>query len=592
MADQVEALAALTRGQNGRMDPTMLSPEFASRLYNVKIRDGLARTRPSFDGEELPTQGRFQGAFEYRLEGKDYWVVVVSGQVWLYNTGTATWTYVDTFPTTDFDQAYFVQADQYGIVQNGIYDPVENWPIIFHDTVLVDNLETQYLSGASLVAVKDFTGNAGGPSAIRVPIGTAMAFGHGRLYVAVDRYYDDGAASGLPPEWKENLGLRFWVAGDILQLGNVQSILVFTEGYDLNKGLAFSLPAEMGFITSMAFLRNAETGTGLGALVIFARRGASAFAVNTSRNTSWYSEGFGQVLFTTNGSRSPWAVTQVNSDLVYYGDGGLRSLSYSYKQSKSGLASTPLSPEVYNFTRFTNEISHAPFVTCVNVNNYILFTAGGVELDDGSVGFNGVLPWDLANFQVSGESVPPVYVGAWCGKVYHAVVADRTNNAAAVIYRDSVSGNLKYGTFLGSGDEDFVCSVRTAAYVFNAPLNRKKVSHADALFDRVNGTLQIWFKWRYNGDGPWYTSEIRSFSGSGGSTSYFRIPAGEAEDAGFIVQFALEWKGDARLKTALFTAAVTDRFYTDENLCSVGVLGTGSDDEADFGCPEAPGGVT
>jgi len=594
MPDARESLQALMRGQNGLLDPMVVNPQFASRLYNVTVRDGLAQTRPGTTGTELPVQGKFQGAFEYRLEGKDYWVVVVSGQVWLLNTNTDTWTYMATFPTTDFDRAYFVQADRYGVVQNGIYDPVENWPIIFHDTTLVDNLETQYFEGNELVLVKNFTGNNGGPETIRVPIGTSMAYGHGRLFVAVDRYYDD-AASGGGEGWKENLGNRFWVAGNIVEVGNLQAVLVFSDQYSLNYGNAFGLPAELGFITSMAFLRNDDTGSGLGALIIFCRRGAVAFAVNVSRDRgSWLRAGFGQVLFTSSGTNSPWGVTPVNSDLVYYGDDGLRTLKYSSSSEagSNGLATVPLSPEIYNFVRLTDRLDHAPWVTLAHVDNYVFLTAGGKELADGSIAFEGVLPWDLASFQVSGESAGRVFAGAWTGKLFHAAIGFRPCcETMGAIFRDTESGNLKYGAFrLNSGD-GAIASVQTAAYVFDSPLNLKKVKFIDAMFDRVTGPLEVWFKWRFEGMKDWHTSLIRRFNGTNSTTGMFRVPVDAVDDAGFTVQFALEWRGQARLKLVIFTAAVIDRYSGDVEDCGLKELTAEVDESLSFGSPVLPDGL-
>lgn len=590
MAEAKESIQVFTQGQHGMLDPTVVNTKYASRLYNVTVRDGLAASAPGLVGADCPVQGRFQGAFEYRLESADYWVVVVSGQVWLHNPEAATWQLMATFPTIDFDQAYFTQADKYAVVQNGIYDPVENWPIILHGNTVVDNLATQYMSGNALVPVSAHAM----PETIRVPIGKSMAFGHGRLYVAVDRFYNDGASGDPVVGWKVNQGLRFWMAGDILQVGNPQSILVFTDSYVLARGLAFSLPAEMGFITSMALLRNAESGTGLGALVVFARRGAVAYAVNTTR-TNWLSAGFGQVLFTSSGTRSSWALAQVNSDLVYYGDHGLRTLKYSasMESGTGGLASVAISPEVYNFTRLNDSLLHDPFISVAHVDNYFFFTSAGQVLADGSVAFKGILPWDLASFQVSGQPPQQVFAGAWCGRLVHAVIAHRgSTDTLAAIYRDSASGTLKYGTFSPEANSGLVSSVQTAAFVFKSPLQLKRVKNVDAMFDRITGDVAVWVRWRFDGSGAWNLSNIRRFSGSNSSTSLFRIPIEVEDSAGFSIQFAVEWTGIARLKLAIFNATVLDSFYGDsEDMCDTTALDEiALAESTDFGCPENQAG--
>jgi len=590
-----EVFSMVSAGQNGRMDPMMIGDAYAHRLYNVTVRDGLARTRPGLVSRgELPVQGRFQGAFEYRLESKDYWAVVVAGQLWLFVVAEETWVYIAAFPTTDFEQAYFVQADRYLIVQNGIYDPVENWPIIVHETELVDALDVQYLHEQTLKRVRD----AELPEIIRVPIGTAMAFGHGRLFVAVDRYYNDGASGSPDVGWRTNLGSRFWVASNVFQIDNMQALLVFSDMYLLNHGVAFSLPTEMGFITAMTFLRNAETGTGLGALIIFARRGASAFAVNVSRERGlWLSAGFGQVLFTSSGCRSPRSVTQVNSDLVYYGDSGLRTLKYSASNESGtgGLATVSLSPEVSNATRLTDTLLHDPHVSIAHIDNYIFFTAVGRVLPDNSVAFNAILPWDLTAFQVSGENPARVFTGAWCGALYHDVLAWRgEKQTLGVIYRASATSPLRYGYFSAAQACESICSVQTKSHLFGQLTLTKRIKFIDALFDEVNGSFTVWIKWRVDGRAKWYASSPRKFVGSNSSTGLFRLltPA-ENEFVGHNFQFAIEWKGQARLKLALFTAVLVDRYMGDDGICQTVTLpsGTAGDELEGFNCPTLPDGV-
>jgi hypothetical protein len=159
------------------------------------------------------------------------------------------------------------------------------------------------------------------------------------------------------------------------------------------------------------------------------------------------------------------------------------------------------------------------------------------------------------------------------------------------IFRDSETGSLKYGAFQTTQFDQAISSVRTASYVFNSPLNLKKVKFIDAMFDRVNGPLEVWFRWRFEGSSTWYTSLVRRFNGINGVTGFFRVPVDEIDDAGFTVQFAVEWRGVARLKLAIFTAALIDRYTGEINDCGVQQLVTQENDDLDFGCPQLPIGV-
>jgi len=245
MADarkQAEAFQTVQGGVNDLLDPLLLKAGTAARLLNVEVRNGLAESRPALFGETMPAQGRFQGAFSYELEGNLRWVVVVSGHVWTYSFATNTWLDLAAFPTVDFDQAYFCQAGKFCIVQNGIYDPVENWPIILHGDEVVDNLETEFIYRNHIVKVKDFNWDMvdegdnlvepapePNPSVFRVPIGKSMAFGQGRLFVAVERYWDNGLSSGLEPGWRSDEGLRFVLASDDWRWDDPARMLVFTQ---------------------------------------------------------------------------------------------------------------------------------------------------------------------------------------------------------------------------------------------------------------------------------------------------------------------------------------------------------------------------
>ena len=586
---QTEAFQAITRGQNNLLDPSLLPQGQAARLLNVSTRNGLCETRPPFLWEDIPAQGRFQGAFAYVLENEFRWVVVISGQVWTRRDSDGTWTHVSTFPTTDFPQAYFVQAKQYCVVQNGVLEP-ENWPFILDGDELIDNLEVEFIYKNNLVKIKDFHPDmiddednvkpdypAPIPHAVRVPIGKAMAFGQGRLFVATERTWDNGAATGVPGSWRPAGGLRAISASDDYGWDEPERMFVFVENEFLAGGGEMSIPAENGFITSMAFFRNAVTGTGLGELVVMCRRGSTVFAVSiprtdpTGQGNEWGQPGFGQQLFQTSGSNSPWAIQAVNSDLVYYGDNGLRTIRYTAtnETSSGGMSNVPISPEVKGFTARTSA-EHERFVSTTLSNNFFFFTAGSHELEDGSVAFEGVLPWDLANFQASFEPSNRVFSGAWTGHRFHAVL-QLPDNRIGVIARPPEGGDMRVGILdFGLKGRDIVSAVQTPAYFFGAPRNIKRIKYADLMFDRVYTDLDVQVFWRCDSSGPWSFSDVRRFKVKHPSaTGMFRVPfLPDHSSVGHVLDFVIVWKGHARLKLALFQCSVLDTFKGDpEDMC-------------------------
>jgi hypothetical protein len=148
-----------------------------------------------------------------------------------------------------------------------------------------------------------------------VPCGTAMAYGHGRLFVV-----------------RED---KYIVAGDISLPWKNDSLLKFTETYDMSLGGALGLPSTMGNINALAFIQNIMTGTGQGALAAFCDDGVSAFAVNEPRNT-WLDTNISSVVFLSHGGLGADAVCHMNSDIAYMAQDGVRSLKQTATISTTG----------------------------------------------------------------------------------------------------------------------------------------------------------------------------------------------------------------------------------------------------------------
>jgi len=184
-----------------------------------------------------------------------------------------------------------------------------------------------------------------------------------------------------------------------------------------------------------------------------------------------------------------------------------------------------------------------------------------------------------------------VFAGAWCGKLFHALITHRAGEPAlGAIYREQEAGDLHYGTFRLGADEPIVASVETASFPFSALFNLKRIRCVDVFFDQVTGPVEVWFRWRFDGQGIWNLSKIRRFEGSNSATRLFRIPVAEEQSgAGHYVQFAIQWRGRARLKLAVFSAFVLDRYLGSIEDCGVVPLDPGQDDRDQFQCPEIPG---
>lgn len=590
-----EIVFAIPRGMSSAIAPSALDDTQVAQLFNVSIRGGLPRSRPRFltyapQLGAIVANGVFQGAKTYRLNSADRVIFCVSGVVYGLNLATGEVKTYATFPTTTFFRAYFQQVDRYFVIQNGITAPTENWPVILHEDTVINNLDTEVLVGsANFDKLSEFV-SPRPPESVRLPIGTAMAYGHGRLFVAVDRVWDDGVISGRTPGWQSNLGRRFIVAGTVLKPDNVQEVLAFTEDTYLNDGGAFSLPAELGYIASMDFFRNSATGSGLGALVVLAREGSAAYAVNSPRS-QWKNIDIGQVLFFNSGSESPWTLFPVNDDLVYRGRDGLRTIQYTRASETGGsgsLSNVPYSTEVNNyFDRDSRAV--LPFVSGAYADSRVYTLAGGAVQSDGSCLFDSMVVLNTATLTAIESPPTKGYEGSWGGPQYYAVLAARMSDVDTVFffYKDRDSGALKLGyisqnpaNVLDFSSHSPVCRLYTREYVFKSPVVVKSVELTDWWLSGVVGNLSMTVYWRRGGEQVWHALGSKTVCVTAGSIPVAFNQLRFARDKetqgpcdpvnnqdvclGNTFQFCIEWRGVATSERTIFAAnALADRYNSE-----------------------------
>src|SRR6185436_13856518 len=149
-----------------------------------------------------------------------------------------------------------------------------------------------------------------------VPVGNQITYYMGRIWVAKGRE---------------------WVGGDIVfgpsgtaSLGQRDSMLKFTENVFLNEGGAFAVPMQCGEITALKPIANINTALGQGELVIFTEGAAFAMLVPQDR-TTWKNtkEPLVKMVQLSNGAFSQDGVVNVNEDLFYRSNDGIRSLAFS-----------------------------------------------------------------------------------------------------------------------------------------------------------------------------------------------------------------------------------------------------------------------
>lgn len=369
----VGGFVSLMGGAHAGIAPEILTETAYSRGINVSSREGLIKTRPGFVPEavELPA-GVFQGMLAWHLHSGSRLVLGLGGTLAVYSTDDGT---LQTFATAldPTQPLYFCQAERFFVVQDGI-----------HPAVVLEEKD-----GAVRLRTEAHT----------IPVGTAMAFADGRIHLT-------------PVKVGEENGRPYLQSGDVFDPAEPAKCLQFTEDTYLNEGGAHTVPMESGYVYAFAPLRNSGTGTGYGNLIVFSRRGVSAYDMSLPRD-EWKNEQLAQVLYFGPGTVSPWSVVPINGTLMYRSLDGLRLLSYAVTAGQDtgggALANVPQSSEVRPYmTR--DDRAYLPRVSSAVVDNRAFMTCGG---EDG-VWFKAVVVADFARItSLQSPGTEAAYDGIW-----------------------------------------------------------------------------------------------------------------------------------------------------------------------------------
>ena len=127
--------------------------------------------------------------------------------------------------------------------------------------------------------------------------------------------------------------------------GQDLDLLRFTETTFLSEGGSFAPTGKVGQITSLVFLPVQDTATGQGDLIAFCERGAVTFQVSAPRDQWKNLPGFQRILFDNVGSTSE--VIPVNGDLFFRSKEGNGLRTYRNARAEAGgYGQTPVSAEI------------------------------------------------------------------------------------------------------------------------------------------------------------------------------------------------------------------------------------------------------
>lgn len=466
-------------GMNAAVAPALIGETEISKGINLDLRTGRPRSRPAFikqtmNGDasviEFIQNGRYQGGIIYNYAGVNYIAFGVFGRIFLFHPETFEVSEVTVGSGLSFaaERLYFCQVNEYLIIQDGV-----NRPMI--------------LTGFS----GRFSTGGDNPAEPEVPVGTAMAFGQGRLFVVVDK--------------------KYIMAGDIYLPWDGDTVLKFTEIQYLSGGGAFGLPAWMGDIKALAFQQNVTSGTGLGALIVFAENGVSSFAVQNARST-WNTIDISRVLFQDNGGTGPANVTPINSDLFYLSPDGLKTLRLVSSQEENALTVSSLYQKIKSFmdddTTWAYQFASATladnrlYITSIARKNLVTNPLGE-EVEN--FYFDGLVTIDLLN--ISGS--PMVYEGITTGcRFLQVFEVERFGKSQLVCFGLGNDFEMNFYTqdkaeYLDNRVSRPECRVYTRAMDFGSKTVQKKYAYAELWLSDVKGIVDMNIYYRPEGYALW-----------------------------------------------------------------------------------------
>lgn len=472
-----DGFLSLEAGVDGGRPPSVLPDTQVHTASNTSFRGGYPHRRPTVKQvpythgtgmKDLMDTGKFQGAGSYvDLDGNAYIWLSVSGRLARVSIteGDASMEEPNPAITNSSlrDKAWFLQADQFLLVQDG------QGPCTVYDGVSTYNTT----SG-------------------QIPVGTRMAYGLGRIWIS------DG---------------RDYVGGDLIYSDpakGASSILYFTENTYLAEGGRFSIPASDGDITGLAFTAVQDAASGEGSLMVFTAKGIYEFSAPVDRTTWRDLQAPVQTFSLLNfGGTSHEAIVPVNGDLFFRAEDGVRSF-YFARRDFGTWGNTPVSREVGNILgkdsrRWLEYASGCLF------DNRVLMTAMPERTERGTIHHKLViLDFDL----VSGMrgKLPPAWEGEWefaDFSVLQVLTVDTlAGRRCILVVMNSTSEQIQLWELVKEDEpdkpiEDCSWTLDTKSYQFGDPMGLKRLKNLELWLDDVQQELTVDAYYKANNSGCW-----------------------------------------------------------------------------------------
>jgi len=458
-----DGMTTLAGGVSSGIEPDQIREDQAAWAANGSLKNGRFHVRPPIKERLTLPSGNVQGADVFESE-TGHLVAVIEGYLYRINVDNEEFSYerVDTeyqgstTPLTVWSE----MTPGYMVFQNNI-----DAPII-------------YDGGGARRA---------GPT--EVPKGRMMAYGNGRLAVAIsDRILAFGDIAGTSED----------------------SHLKFTETNFLLGGGTFTLK---GKITGMGYLPSNDDTTGYGPLLVGGIDWMNAFQSNITDRDLWQNaQGFNSTLFRTIGFLSRDSIVEVNQDLYFRdGEGHVRSIRQAVADIQdAGL--TPMSREMRKLFDYESEdlLHDCP---AIYFENRLLVGASPYLKGQCRTGYKDIAALSFSTVETMRGKTPPAWEGEWEGVYLTKMVEGKFRNKsrAFIIGHHPDGSNRLYEIERGDtpsyadiyqGEQGSIETSQIKGYLdtrqftFNSEFTKKRVERLDLWTSDIRGgsTIEVYFR--------------------------------------------------------------------------------------------------
>lgn len=462
------------RGVSSAIAPELLPNNQVAWAMNASFRGSKVATRPNMVHRMYLPNGLIQGCEYFGIQG-GMLVANIAGRLYriringrIFSNEEIPLGFINS-PTVK--QSWMIQTVESLVIQDGQSDA-----IIYDGSI------------ARRAGVDE------------VPRGRQMAYGNGRLWVAINA--------------------NEAVAGDI-RTGAAESELKFTEAtYLLGGGKLFFSSG----IKGMAFIP--VTGqSDYGALLVFGASQTNAIRADITARDDWGRiPGFVTAILRSVGTASQWSITSINQDLYWRdSNGGIRSIRNALAD-EAGPGSAPISREVSRLTDYDSQ-QLLEFCSAVYFHNRLLMTSSPFLLPNGGVAWKDIIPLDFAPLSSMGGKSLPAYDGKWNGLNFVKLVGGefRSKNRAFALVTDNQGVNSLWEFDNGNradlvidcsdgtsdGTSDITREHPITAFIeyplrdFGQPNKMKRLERCDVWLSDINGEVDLSVYWRQDNSRKW-----------------------------------------------------------------------------------------